>query len=230
MTRPRDLGLAFGSAVAAIVICYLAVDRPLAWFAHDHLKHYAVFVHLQSIADPLVPAATVIALGLGGLVLAGRALARWQMTALVWAVSVLVTAVITSRLKIAFGRTWPETWTANNPSLIRDGAFGFNPFNGGTGFASFPSGHASVMCAAVTVLWIAYPRYRPVYALLVAVTVIGLVGANFHFMSDIVGGGLFGIGVSLVAARLAGLSTGARPAPSAPAEPTETSLNPPARS
>ena len=31
-------------------------------------------------------------------------------------------------LAYAFGRYWPDTWVHDNPSLIRDGAYGFHPF------------------------------------------------------------------------------------------------------
>jgi membrane-associated phospholipid phosphatase len=217
----RDWRLVLASTVAAIVFCYVAVDQPLAWFAHAHLKPYAVFVHMQRLPEAFVPLATGLVILLGAAILAGRTLKHWQMTALTGGASVLVTAVVNSQLKTAFGRTWPETWTANNPSLIRDGVYGFQPFHGGTAFASFPSGHTAVACAAMTVLWICYPRLRPLYAVVVAVTVTGLIGANFHFLGDIIAGGFLGASVALAAVRIAGLTATAGPPPS---------LTPPARS
>jgi len=65
--------------------------------------------------------------------------------ALTWSISVLTTWAMKNQLKVVFGRTWPETWTRNNPSLIRDGVFGFNPFTTGSGYESFPSGHTAAI-------------------------------------------------------------------------------------
>ena len=58
-----------------------------------------------------------------------------------------------------FGRTWPETWTHNNPSLIHDGAYGFNWFHGGPGYELFPSGHMAAICAVISVLW-NFPKHE----------------------------------------------------------------------
>lgn len=87
---------------------------------------------------------------------------------------------------------WPETWVANNPSFIQDDAYGFNLFHGGQGFASFPSGHTAATCALISVLWILYPRLRPHYALAVLAVAIGLISANYHFLSDVIAGGFVG--------------------------------------
>jgi len=95
-------------------------------------------------------------------------------------------------LKFAFGRTWPETWINNNPSLIGNGTYGFNPFHGGSGYNSFPSGHTTAVCAVAAVLWFAYPKLRPLWVLMVIAVGVGLIGADYHFVSDIVAGGFLG--------------------------------------
>jgi membrane-associated phospholipid phosphatase len=95
-------------------------------------------------------------------------------------------------LKLAFGRTWPETWTCGNPSFIRDGAFAFAPFHGGVGWASFPSGHMLVACAACGCLWALAPRLKPLLALVPLLVAVGLIGADYHFLSDILAGSLLG--------------------------------------
>jgi membrane-associated phospholipid phosphatase len=117
-------------------------------------------------------------------------------------VSLALAVVIKDQLKFAFGRTWPETWTRNNLSFIRDGAYGFHPFHGGGGYASFPSGHTTMICTVMTVLWICYPRFRAVYALCMAAVAIGLVGANFHFLSDVIAGGFLGVSAGWVGVAL----------------------------
>jgi membrane-associated phospholipid phosphatase len=97
-------------------------------------------------------------------------------------ISLAVAVIIKDELKYAFGRTGPG-----------DDVFGFFPFHGGPGYASFPSGHATAICAVITVFWICYPRFRPLYALCVAAVTVGLVGENFHFLSDVIAGGFLGI-------------------------------------
>ena len=81
--------------------------------------------------------------------------------------SVIVAETIKGGLKYIFGRLWPDTWVQNNPSFIHDGAYGFNFFHGGPGYASFPSGHTTVTCALISVLWILYPYWRPFYAAII---------------------------------------------------------------
>ncbi|MDQ2083028.1 phosphatase PAP2 family protein [Xanthobacteraceae bacterium Astr-EGSB] len=198
--------VAFVVAVAATALCYVAFDRPVSYFAHDQLRQ-PIFVHMQRIPEFFVPIAVLIVMVGVVMVLTGRTLVRWQLVALTFSASLAVTSGTKDFLKLVFGRTWPETWTENNPSLIRDGVSGFNFFHGGSGYASFPSGHTAAICAAMTVLWMCYPRFRPIYALLVTATVVGLVGANYHFLSDVVFGGFLGASVALAAVRLTGLAS-----------------------
>jgi membrane-associated phospholipid phosphatase len=77
------------------------------------------------------------------------------------------------------------------PSFLRDGIYGFNLFHGGRSYASFPSGHTAVTC--ITVLWIYYPKWRPLYALAVVAVGVGPIGANYHFLGDVISGGFVGI-------------------------------------
>ena len=93
------------------------------------------------------------------------------------------------QLKLVFGRTWPDTFRDNNPSFLRDGVYGFNFFHGGHGYAAFPSGHTAVTCAVISVLWIYCPKWRWLYALAVLAVAVGLIGANYHFVSDVIAGG-----------------------------------------
>jgi membrane-associated phospholipid phosphatase len=90
----------------------------------------------------------------------------------------------------------------NNPSFIRDGAYGFNFFHGGPGYASFPSGHTAATCAVISVLWIMVPKWRPLYALVVLAVAAGLIGANYHFLSDVIAGGFVGSSTGWMTAAL----------------------------
>jgi membrane-associated phospholipid phosphatase len=107
-------------------------------------------------------------------------------------ISLIVAETIKSGLKFFFGRLWPDTWVNNNPSFIHDGAYGFYLFHGGGGYASFPSGHTTATCALISVLWILYPGFRPLYGAVVLAVAVGLIGANYHFLSDVIAGGFLG--------------------------------------
>jgi len=101
---------------------------------------------------------------------------------------VLVSAAIKDQLKYAFGHPWPETWVDDNPSWIKNGAYGFFPFHGRAGWSSFPSGHMTEVTAPVAVLWARLPRWRLVLVLPVLVVAVGLFGADYHFVGDMVAG------------------------------------------
>lgn len=182
---------AVGTALAGTG-AYLWLDRPIALTAYGYHAYQASFAKLTYIPEPLAPLAcvTFFVAGLWGL--AGRILPSWGVVGLLCSISLLVTELTKSQLKYVFGRTWPETFVQNNPSFIRDGVFGFNFFHGGAGYASFPSGHTAAICALVSVLWIVWPKGRPLYALAVLAVVIGLTGADYHFLSDMIAGGFLG--------------------------------------
>ncbi len=181
----------------AVIVSYLWLDRPLAIAAHalPPAHKHALFEPLTHIPDPLIPAAAVAFVVLGLYALSGRTLARFPRVIVMCSLSLFMGEAVKDELKRVFGRTWPETWVANNPSLIRDHVFGFNWFHGGAGYASFPSGHMTATCALIAVLWICYPRFRPLYLLTALAVAVGLVGADFHFLSDVIAGSFVGASV-----------------------------------
>lgn len=185
---------ALAATVAVTAAAFFWLDRPIASFVHNEVlhEHQALFAKLTHIPEPLVPLAVVAFVLMGLAALSGRTLTRWQTVLFVAAVGLVMAETTKTGLKYVFGRTWPETWVNNNPSFIRDGAFGFNWFHGGAGYASFPSGHMSVTCALAAALWIGYPRWRVLWALMVLAVAVGLVGANYHFLSDVIAGSFLG--------------------------------------
>jgi len=190
------------AAAAATIFSYEFLDKPLAFFSHEDLRHYAVFGQITMFTEYFPPIAISIVVVLGLWRFAGRALTYPLEAMLLASLSLIAARAAKDQLKFAFGRTWPETWTNNNPSLIKDGAFGFYPFHGGAGFESFPSGHTLGICAVVTALWFYYPRFSPIYVLLILAISVGLIGANYHFLSDIVAGGFLGATIATLCAKL----------------------------
>jgi membrane-associated phospholipid phosphatase len=198
-TDLRNWILSFVFTAASTFVSYEWIDRPVAFFVHDRTGQNKIFIWLQWIPEvfPLSAAFAFVVLGL--LALIKDRYSRLQVVTLLCSLSLVVADAIKDQLKILFGRTWPETWVSNNPSLIHDGVYGFNPFHGGVGYASFPSGHAASICSVMSVLWICYPRFRPLYALCVAAVVVGLIGADYHFLSDVIAGGFIGVSTGWIA-------------------------------
>jgi membrane-associated phospholipid phosphatase len=203
--RAAFVWLASLVAIAAMVtISFQWLDRPIALLIHDNLQrpHHGFLDKLTHIPDPLIPLAIIVFLVLGLRALFGRPLLNYQAAALVCSLSVIVTETIKDQLKFLFGRTWPETWVQDNPSLIRDGAFGFNFMHEGSAYQSFPSGHMAATCAVISVLWIWYPKLRALYVLLALAVAAGLIGANYHFLSDVIAGAFVGISIGWMATAL----------------------------
>jgi len=202
MAKPlHNWSAAFAVMLAGTIVSYAWIDRPLAYFVHDHVTNKLIFDLLQRIPD-IFPALAAVTFAICAInVLIGRRRSHTETVALMASVSFAAARLVNTQLKFAFGRTWPETWIGN-PSLIADGVYGFNPFHGGEGFASFPSGHAVASCAVAAVLWLYWPRLRPLYALAVAAVFIGLIGADYHFLSDVIAGAFFGVLAGWVTARI----------------------------
>ena len=183
------------ATAAAVAISFQWFDRPIALLVHYSFRrsHSGTFDKLTHISDPLIPLAIIFFVGLGFKALYGRSLSNFQAAIFVSSMSVIFAESIKDQLKFVFGRTWPETWVQDNPSFIRDGAYGFHLMHGGGGYQSFPSGHMAATCAVISVFWIWYPRSRWLGSLAAIVVGGGLVGANYHFLSDVIAGGFVGI-------------------------------------
>jgi membrane-associated phospholipid phosphatase len=211
----------FYGLLVCLVLCAVSVtflDRPIALFVHDLLREQDgpsrdAINALALVPDVHIILAIALVATLGLVRLKRRGL-RYAMSrrlkplaetdlmdvGFLASMAVIVAEVIKTTFKFAFGRTWPETWIKDNPSFIRDGVYGFFPFHGGVGWASFPSGHMTAVSASMTVLWLLWPRWRAAYALIAAAAGLGLLGMDYHFLADILAGAYLGwaVGVATV--------------------------------
>jgi membrane-associated phospholipid phosphatase len=202
--RPFPTGavLAF-VLLGAIVPAYVFLDRPLASFAFGNFhESRGPFVAITHVLDWMEAAAAATLLWTGWMVARGRAFGARGLIALRTTLALFLAIAAKELAKLAFGRTWPETWTCGNPSFIRDGAFGFTPFHGGAGWSSFPSGHETLVGAVAGCLWVLTPRLRPFCVVAVLAMAIGLLGADYHWLSDVLAGGLLGWLIGVFAAKL----------------------------
>lgn len=204
-TKPSRPIIALVLGVIAVVVCYLFVDRPVAWFVHNHRFYPDDFL----VWPPLVSDWLTCLVVLGIVVVVAWRLWRpggqLQTVLLAISVNLVVTSGIKSVLKWAFGRTWPEIWSDNTPSLIADGVYGFHPFHFGKAYQSFPSGHAAATFAVVSILWLSRPRWRMLYLVVGGLVCVLLVGLNFHFVGDVIAGAMLGSITGSCATKVFGL-------------------------
>jgi membrane-associated phospholipid phosphatase len=192
--------IAAAACALAVIFCYNFVDRPVAFFVHDHgLAKFEEFRWLTE-PPPLVQSWAPLVLVLLGIRRAFGSWRDWQQALFAACVSLIVADQFRESLGDLCGRYWPETWHNNNPSLIGNGAYGFHPFETGDDTGSFPSGHAARIAAFFTVFWLTLPRGRWLYVILAAPMLIALVAMDYHFVSDVLAGATLGAIIGCYAA------------------------------
>ncbi len=197
----RQSILAILVCVALVVVCYYFVDRPVAYFVHNHEIAKVEEFRWLTEPPPLVQSwSPLVLIGLA----VRRAFGpwrRWQHVLFLACVSLIVADQFRESLGDLCGRYWPETWRDNNPSLIGTGAYGFHPFQVGDDIGSFPSGHATRISAFAAVFWLTLPRGRWLYAILAVPMLVALVAMDYHFVGDVIAGAILGsiVGVWAIA-------------------------------
>lgn len=169
--------------LAAVIVCHLWIDRPVArWAAHlpEKVRHAADVLSLLGMSPPyLIPTA------IGFLLLRyrlHRPHAAWRW-ALVFA-AVAVSGIVNNGLKLLFGRARPEL-------LIDDGVYGYQPLSLSRAhydFTAMPSGHTMVVFAAAAALCILYPRYRWLWLTLATPIALARVVTGSHYPGDVLAG------------------------------------------
>jgi membrane-associated phospholipid phosphatase len=206
----RQTAVAVLLGAALVALCYFFVDRPVAFFVRDHgLPSYPALKWL-TYAPPVLQAWAPVALVALMVRRAWGPFRRWELTLAAACVAVVLADQFRETLAYAAGRYWPGTWIDDNPSLLRDGAYGFHPFHGGGAYGSFPSGHTARSVAIAAVVWVAYPGWRWVCAAASAAEGCALVGMDYHFVGDVVAGGFVGAIVGAYTACCCGLGSGPR--------------------
>ena len=203
MTKSRLLPMiALMLGCIAVVVCYYFIDRPVAWFCYQHRFYSDEFLLWPTlISDWLTD---IVILGMA-VVVAWR---FWRpggpLQTLLFsiAVNLAATAGIKTVLKGAFGRTWPRDWLRSQVGQLAHEVYGFHPFRFDQGYHSFPSGHAASTFAVISMLWIARPKWRWLYAAVGGLMCVALVGMNYHFVGDVIGGGVLGSVTGICATRI----------------------------
>lgn len=189
--------------IVLIALCYLYVDKPAADFAFNHhLERFSWWLKWPTYTLVIIFFVTAISIILTTIRWCARVkVSHFEHVFFVASINTWITAKFKDILKYTFGRTWPATWTNNNPSWLNNHVYGFHFFHGGGGYASFPSGHMTVTLALITVLWIHFPKWRPLFAIIALSEAVALIGLYYHFVSDVLAGSLLGFTTGMFASR-----------------------------
>lgn len=184
--------------IVLIIISYLYIDAPLVHYIHNlEINKIVIFKIFTHIPDVLL--ALLVIFFILFLILFNR-LEKSKLFNVLFLVmiSVAVSIQIKDLLKYVFGRYWPDTWINGNPSLLVNNVYGFQFFQKGAAFQSFPSGHTTVTFAFFTVLIYFYPKYKFLFLIPCALLALGQILMHYHFLSDVIAGGLLGWQISTV--------------------------------
>ncbi|MGB7173137.1 MAG: phosphatase PAP2 family protein [Candidatus Acidiferrales bacterium] len=174
---------------AAVWLCVLWLDRPIAHRINDVFGEWRIPAELIDSPFSSTSAISACTFAVWGLfAIMGRRFSKVETTIALCAVSTLAANLIKDLLKFVFGRTWLDTWGIGIQSFLRNGVYGFHYFHSGRSFESFPSGHAAVAAAILSVPWILFPKLRILCTICVIVVDAGLVALNLHFVSDVIAG------------------------------------------
>lgn len=182
----------FAVSVGCIALCYLFVDRAFSRFVFDNeLSRFSVLKWL-TYPPPVIQTWSPLLLVIWVLRLMSGKPRQWETILAFCCISMILADQFRESISYIFGRYWPETWIDNNPSFIRDGAYGFHWLTTSHIYGSFPSGHAARIAAPAVIICLVYPRWSWLAILTMFVTAFGLLGMNYHFASDVLAGTLLG--------------------------------------
>ena len=206
-SRTRKHPLSWGSLYALVLILlgYVLLDRPLAFWLKSHVT--GDFEGFWK---------TVTTLGLGSiwmipsgvltlcLLLAWRAAPlleiRAKLARAAWIpgflfLSVAASGLLNTLIKVLVGRTRPRL-------LFDEGIYSFVPLSHAYVTNSFPSGHSQAAFAAMTALTLIFPRYDVAFVAVAVLVATSRVLTTVHFLSDAVMGAWLGVLVTVALHRM----------------------------
>lgn len=192
------LRLVYRTAGALVVcavlvgLCYWLVDWRVARWVYEQKFGEHHYLKWPTYLSPCIEDLAPIAVALVVLRRVFGPWRRWEVVLLAAALSVMVAVGIAEQVKVVFGRPWPETWRNGNLSYISNDDYAFRWFHGNDEYGSFPSGHTTIICGAMSVVWIAWSKIRWLAAMFVLAVIVGLVADNYHFVGDTVAGAFLG--------------------------------------
>ena len=149
-------------------------------------------MQFSNIGDRLGKGGSLVILSLALLAVGyGLKLPQWKDAGWQSLIAHGLAAVSANILKHAIGRPRPKFMHAGNLE--------FSPISG-SGWDSFPSGHAAAAIAVATVLATKFPRARwPILAMAVAIAASRVIRGS-HYLTDVAGGAALGCLMGMIAA------------------------------
>jgi membrane-associated phospholipid phosphatase len=193
--------LPLACSIAALILAFVGLfewDVPLTRFVRSlndlHMDHLSNpwLAQLSNIGDRLGKGESLVILSLA-LLAAGYGLKHPQWKDAGWQSLIAhgLAALSANILKHVIGRPRPKFMHAGNLEL--------SPVTG-SGWDSFPSGHAAAAFAVATVLAARFPRAKwPLLATAVAIAASRVVRGS-HFLTDVAGGTALGCVMGMIAA------------------------------
>ena len=186
---------------AALVLVFLTLfdwDIPLTRFVRSlndfHIDHLANpwLSRLSDVGDRLGKGDSLVILSLVCLAV-GYGLKHhvWKEAGWQSLIAHGLAAVSSNLLKLIVGRP--------RPKFMHAGTIELSP-SGGSGWDSFPSGHATASCAVAMVLAIRFPKAKWVIMAVALAIAASRILRGAHYLTDVAGGALLGCLVGTIAA------------------------------
>jgi membrane-associated phospholipid phosphatase len=183
------------TCIILVIISYRYFDKPLANFmcAYADLalskQIQQWLITISQILHFLTPV-LVILLILKKII--SDHLSKFQLTLLAIVINLIVTDSFKDFLKLVFGRYHLVMNMKHMQNCLQSVHYGFYPFHGGMAYQSFPSGHTAAIFAAMSIIWIVYPKWRWLCVISCTAVMSCLLIFNHHFLSDIIAGAFLG--------------------------------------
>jgi membrane-associated phospholipid phosphatase len=178
-----------------VTVSYQYIDKPLAELMYQHadlVRYEKIRQWLAIVSQILHFFAPILVILLIIKKLISDNLSKLQLTFLAIAINLMVTDNIKDMVKLVFGRYHLIMDVTNMHEWLQNSRYGFHPFYSGAAYQSFPSGHAAAIFAAMSIIWIIYPRWRWLCIISCGAVISGLLIFNDHFLSDVIAGAFLG--------------------------------------
>jgi membrane-associated phospholipid phosphatase len=197
MTGARGGIVRLAAVSAALALCFLLVDRPLALWLNARFYGTRAFAIATFILLPLErlliagPAVLAVAVVWRRLYRASEWVNRLVVGGAGAAVALLGALV----LKVVIGRSQVY------PPFLENHIYGLRPFAGSEDFMAFPSATMAAVGAFVVAVGGHRRSHRAAAAIILTTLAVALIVTASHWLSDIIGGTYFGILTGAAVAR-----------------------------
>ncbi|MBN1684797.1 MAG: phosphatase PAP2 family protein [Gammaproteobacteria bacterium] len=200
----KILLISFIATILLVTFSYYFLDKPIAFFVNRIQLPFNYLLILFTNIKPYIYVSSLIGIMVYFFIQQETAFLKFpnfKPGLLVYSLSIIIANAFTDALKHDCGRDWPKTWYHHNLSLIHDHAYGFHWFHGSQAYSSFPSGHMTVICAAMIPLIIFLPKLRWLWIFIILFMAFALLFLDYHFLSDIITGSFIGTVTALCTKR-----------------------------